>query len=147
MRKKTELELQTSTWYKKLKDEGFEDIERDPDTLKCYDSSHFLETKTKRRRDRVEPYYKLADLFLSEHKFDTEIERVIWEYHSNGLSVRKITDTLKRVKVKTNYTTVWIIVNRLKHHMFKNYTTVDPNDSDRLNGYRRKFLKVPKIDA
>lgn len=119
---KTKYEKLRNIWYKKLKDDGFNDIEHRDDSLKrwtedlvsYYDNIDLWRAK--------ETYYQLSDKFLSEHEFKNNLEKTIWEYHANGISVREIAETLKKLKViKINYWSVWYIVNKLETIMKERY--------------------------
>ena len=94
-------------WYKKLKDSGFEDIERDELYLKRYSGSLNESGKeklsyTKRRLhwESTGDYYSMAAKFLHDYKFTSNLEKVIWEYHAEGMSMRNIAKTLKKLKLK-----------------------------------------------
>ena len=113
------------TWYKKLKDSGFEDIEQDEDTLKRWDSHYF----TKRRNltesggwQAKAAYYSMAGRFLNEYKFDTPLEQAVWEYHANGLGRRDISKILKAAKLtKLSHASIGIIIYKLKMKMYDMY--------------------------
>lgn len=120
-KKPQDLNQLKTVWYRKLKQSGFKDIERDEDTLKSW-SSIFQYQKPGNNAQSKEEYYRYATHFLEEHNFETELQRIIWEYHSNGLSMRNIAKTLNKTKVtKTNYTSVWQVVKELKATMYKLY--------------------------
>lgn len=124
---KKEFEKLKKTWYKKLKEEGFVDIEADEDTLKSWDSGGYHRSRVSTEQtlwmqQNAEAYYGLASSFLHEFKFETELDKVIWEYHSNGISVRNITKLLKNAGIKKiNRTAVWIVVKKCKEIMKKMY--------------------------
>lgn len=118
------------TWYKKLKESGFKDIEFNDDTLAGNHSSTFyrnIPNHTKLQNPKVVweaklEYYTMAEHFLNEHKFENSLEKIIWEYHSNGLSIRSIIKILHKDKVtKTNRDTVWKTIKRLSTEMKKLY--------------------------
>jgi len=110
-------------WYKKLKKSGFEDIEYESGELKF---SSTISNKRRQERaaiwqDRAD-YYTLAGWFLNDYKFTVELEKIIWEYHSNGMSAREITETLRKAKIKkTNRTTVWATIKSLQQLMKQKY--------------------------
>lgn len=113
-------------WYKKLKKQGFEDIEDINGQLKMY-SSTLLGNRKKVLvqhggwQAKAE-YYNLAGQFLNEYKFNTKLDKIIWEYHANGLGVREIAQILRKVRVlKTSHTTIWNIIKRLKIIMYSMY--------------------------
>jgi DNA-binding transcriptional regulator YhcF (GntR family) len=123
--KKTEYEQLRDIWYKKLEDSGFVDIEKDEKSFK----KHILHAQSKDknhdtatyRNSKIE-YYNMATSFLNDYKFKSHLEKAIWDYHSNGISIEDITDILLRVKlIKTNRTSVWQIISSLRKKMFKKY--------------------------
>lgn len=105
-------------WYKKLA-KTFDDIEDKDGNLKSFTYSqvkshiHLWESNAH--------YYELASALLNEHEFESNRERIIWEYHSNGLSTRDITRLLKKVKIQTNRQTVWETISNLQQIMKKRY--------------------------
>jgi hypothetical protein len=87
-------------WYKKLKDEGFNDIEKLDGDLIEWHTSRF--TKATNRRYSIEAksdYYYLANQFLNTYKFKNELFRAIWEYHANGISQRDIVKLLNQLNL------------------------------------------------
>jgi hypothetical protein len=101
-------------WYKKLEKSGFKDIEQDE---YYFADGHGVSTIDKRRVtwEIQQEYYRLATHFLNDHKFKNRFEQIVWEYHSNGMSVRDIADTLNKVRrKKTDYNTVWEIIRDLR---------------------------------
>lgn len=85
-------------WYKKLKKSGFRDIEYKDGTRER--GGPYLKNKTQTQIEAIEAYYTMARHFLIEYTFPREIDKVIWEYYSEGLSYRDIEETLKKAKVK-----------------------------------------------
>lgn len=115
--KKTEYERIRDVWYKKLKDSGFEDIEQPGGSINSGvpRSMNFQEEDL---RQITQDYYCMAYHFLNSYEFDSELERVIWDYHTNGLSLRNIVKLLKQTKVsKASKDKVWRIVSRLENIM------------------------------
>jgi hypothetical protein len=112
-------------WYKKLQEDGFEDIEKNEHELKTY--SNVLTKSENNRRiagpiNGKEAYYKLATWFVNDYKFKSNLEKVIWEYHSNGLSIRNISRVLQTAKVSSKTKDqIWFIIVRLRKAMFKFY--------------------------
>lgn len=76
-------------WYSKLKESGFKDIEYADGSLKSYVPTSFT-ARDPLMQSVTEEYYRMCYHFLNEYKFESELEKVIWEYHSNGLSARNI---------------------------------------------------------
>jgi hypothetical protein len=87
-------ELQ-SKWYGKLKKSGFDDIEQDEEHLKIWHSHFFLSRYDATKYEAKEEYYRMAGHFLNDYKFKTKVEKLIWQYHCDGISLREITDRLK----------------------------------------------------
>lgn len=123
---KTPFQKLQEHWYKKLKESGFEDIESSDGRLKEYSST------LKGNPNKVftqnggweakEEYYRMASHFLLEHKFKTNLEQVIWEYHTNGIGVRDIATILDKTGIiKTNRTTVSQLIKKLRQIMFGMY--------------------------
>ncbi len=88
------------TWYKKLKQEGFEDIEQADGHLKLW-SAYYFRSKYKTDGDVLfqqakEEYYRLARQFLHEKSFEDIRTKRIWELHSEGMSIRNIVKVLKQ---------------------------------------------------
>jgi hypothetical protein len=121
MAKKSNFSQVQKKWYKKLKDEGFKDIEYHDQSLK-------KETQSKNsirdpiKRAAVEEYYYLAYHFLNDGNFETELDRIIWVYHTEGISVRNISKLLAETKVaKMAKTQVGQAIKRLEARMRKKY--------------------------
>lgn len=115
---RTEYEKLRAFWYKVLKDDGFEDIEQDEDNLKEWSTRAVRKNEYANTldswADKLE-YYDLATRFLNEYRFESELERAIWAYHTEGISYRSIARLLRKAKVaKLNKDSVWRIVAELK---------------------------------
>jgi len=112
-------------WYKKLADEGFEDLETDEDRLKKYLQTIFSRKNVTEQGGGWQAkaaYYQMADRFLAEHDFITELEKTIWEYHANAISLRDISETLRKAGVEAmSRQSVWLIVRRLEAIMKSRY--------------------------
>lgn len=110
-------------WYKKLAKSGFRDIERDGPKYKIesYDTQ-FNTQEAARTWYAKSEYYSMARRFLHDYKFKSNLEKVIWEYHSEGISYRNIAKLLKNVKIMIpNKDNVNNIVKRLIVEMKKMY--------------------------
>jgi hypothetical protein len=120
---KTYKELKT-LWYAKLKADGFEDIERSEDMLKVWSTTFTMavpNSSTPIQLAAKEAYYRFATHFLNDYQFETLRDKIVWEYHSNGMSMRNIVETLKKVKIKTNRDNICDTVNRLARIMKSMY--------------------------
>lgn len=111
-------------WYAKLKKDGFEDAETADGQLKDWSSRVMRKNEHENLLDSWPSkiaYYDMCTTFLNEHTFKSNLDKVIWEYHTNGISYRNITKLLRKVRVVTNRTSVGIIVNQLEEIMKKKY--------------------------
>ncbi len=98
-KKLNKYEKEREKWYKKLARSGFVDIEYNDVKLKTA-STEFTKEKYLVTLDQRIAYYEMATRFLNEYAFESNLDQVIWEYHTNGISVRDIAVTLKKVRVK-----------------------------------------------
>lgn len=109
-------------WYAKLKKEGFEDIEVNEAELKEYSASTLRRKRDFNNWQDKAAYYSMATNFLNDYRFASELEKVMWEYHSNAISIRDIVKLLSKAKVaKLNRHDVWVIINKLRKTMMKMY--------------------------
>lgn len=86
------LQLQI-TWYKKLREKGFDDIEYKNGDLKQVHSrtkKRALEDQAKR-----EAYYDAAWDFYHKSTFENVREKTIWGYHCDGATVRWIAEKMQ----------------------------------------------------
>jgi hypothetical protein len=128
---KESYEEQRRVWYRKLKKEGFEDIEANDYDLRSpsYRFAH-MDRRAKYTMEQAkiqwaakQEYYYLANHFLNEHEFENNRERNIWEYHSNGVSIRDIVIVLNKLpgRKKVNRDTIWKIIRKLSKLMKEQY--------------------------
>ena len=127
-RKKVDLRKLQKEWYAKLAKEGFRDIERNPDRLHTYHSDLFAFQKRLQHsyggQQCKADYYALATSFLNEYKFERELDKIIWEYHAEGISARDISRLLAKAKVANiQKTRVWELISNLEHRMKLMYLT------------------------
>lgn len=124
-RKKTEYERVRDVWYKKLKKEGFEDIEHYDGSINI-GTPRSLNWGDELQRQLVQDYYCMAYHFLNEFPFETPLDKIIWEYHAEGLSIRDIVKVLKQTRVArgTNRIRVWKTVKKLEDTMKGLYLSV-----------------------
>lgn len=98
MTKPPQLQRLKAEWYKKLKDSGFEDIEdtNSPrELLKSWHSTYFFRKYTPEMFAQRQEYYEKAGRFLATHPFQYQIHKEIWQMHTEGLSIRTISASLK----------------------------------------------------
>lgn len=113
--------LQTE-WYKKIKDEGFKDIEQDEDRLKFWSSS-FFKHKAKEKpgfQEAKEEYYRVAGHFLHEYEFTDDREKAVWELHADGVIIVEIVSQLKKRGFKVYKSLVQTIISKLAKIMCAN---------------------------
>lgn len=114
-------------WYGKLKEKGFEDIEKNEYEFKSVPNSTYKFTQKARMHSNSpdygkQEYYLMASHFLNEHKFASKLESAVWAYHSEGLSYRNISRILSAAKVsKKSKDQISFIVKRLRQIMFELY--------------------------
>ncbi len=65
----------------------------------------------------------MAGQFLNNYNFRSKLEKVIWEYHCNGISYRNIAKLLRKVKTSMtpNKDNINAIINKLEIEMKKLY--------------------------
>lgn len=110
-----------NTWNKKLKSEGFKDIEGDHDiviTDGSFSVRRFFERNSYDSYKAKERYYQLAGHFLHETLFESKLHKNIWKLHSEGVSARDIAEKIKVLKK----TKIYKIIDVLKEQMLKKYT-------------------------
>lgn len=133
MKKLTKEEFETlkTEWYQKLKDDGFQDIEYNETTLNETTSATRFGKMSRAHggwQAKLE-YTQMAESFLEDHEFENTITKVIWEYHANGLSVRKIAMILSETGIKFyKKSQVHNIVKKLKMEMFLKYLVKGSTD-------------------
>lgn len=127
------------TWYAKLQKNGFKDIETGEYGIKrratedmfqhTFDTVDDVKNGQFNRNERIktarivhnakETYYYEAEHFLNNYKFKDNREKIIWEYHANGMTIRDIVKTFGKLKIKlTNYR-VWKTIKQLAQQMKK----------------------------
>lgn len=123
-KKPTELQALQDQWYKKLKESGFTDIEhKDGSINRAFSRSD--NWKDESLRQLTIDYYCMCTHFLNENKFKDEVERVIWEYHTEGLSIRDTVKLLSQtLNIKRTRVQVWTTVNTLQKLMKGLYLSV-----------------------
>lgn len=110
-------------WKTKLKDSGFEDIEKDEDSLIDWASSAF-KRRPEYDQSKAE-YYRLAGQFLHDYRFrgpDAAWLKRIWELHAVGTSIReivKIVDPLGEQSPHTLFKKVQTSLAKLSKRMIE----------------------------
>ncbi len=109
-----------SLWYKKLADSGFTDIENSEGLLNTW-ASEPRSYNTVLSSESKQEYYRLAGHFLHDYKFANTTDKIIWQYHSDGISHRDIVILLKNHQVITERNKVLSSIQRLRTAMTKLY--------------------------
>jgi hypothetical protein len=100
-------------WYKKLEKAGFVDIEEDEFKLKV-DSTKFARQESMKSYQTKIDYYYMANHFLNSYKFKSSFDRIVWEYHVEGIPSRDIAKILTKLKRKPiGRMTIWRVLKRL----------------------------------
>lgn len=122
-RKSQDYQTLKTVWYKKLEKSGFRDIEQDEYNFRhVAHSSYFSRPQSLQSWRAKEGYYTMARKFLHEYKFKSNLEKVIWEYHSEGIGHSAIAKLLKRVKIrKLNKDSVCKLTRKLALEMKRMY--------------------------
>lgn len=109
-------------WYDKLKKSGFEDLEYKNGSIRsCKPST--ARQKDPSLRQATEEYYYMATHFLNDNKFENRLDQIIWEYHTNGISIRDIASTLNKTRRRHKFTKYAVedVINRLVAQMKAKY--------------------------
>lgn len=106
-------------WYKKLKKSGFKDIEQNEDRLMVWDSTEFQKNYSEIKFKARESYYRMAEHFLTNHKFTSEAERYTWQLHSEGKSIREIIKLMRARGFKAYMDLVWGRIKTLRQIMLR----------------------------
>lgn len=102
-------------WQKKLKNSGFDDIEKEITlkgeggnkkvyTLKTWSFSLFRGRFDTTAYEAKNSYYRMAVHFLHSHIFRNALEKTIWKKHSEGMSYDKIDNFIQSKKGKARRT-------------------------------------------
>lgn len=75
-------------WRKKLRDEGFDDIEYDDGSLKV--ACHENRGMTVLEYENTLEYFSRAEDFLFRRGWSDELERDVWRRHTEGETLREI---------------------------------------------------------
>lgn len=85
-------------WKKRLEESGFQEQEANDTQLKSQYSAHyFTSTNSVGGAEAKEMYYRLAGQFLYSHTFSSVKERLIWQLHSEGMSIRNVVHRLREL--------------------------------------------------
>jgi hypothetical protein len=124
-------------WNKKLEKSGFVDHESNyvnAPGIKEHRilSSNTLEPFRHRSLAFVEAkmeYFIMAGSFLNDAEFDSKRDRVIWELHSEGYSIREIVKLFKKRRLRpTSKDTVSSTIAKYAKQMFAKNLVGDDNE-------------------
>jgi hypothetical protein len=108
-------------WYAKLAKKGFKDAEQDPDNLKRW-SGHFRTWYDDQSYEDKERYFQLAGQFLHDYEFSSYREKLIWQCHSEGMTLHETIAFVKRKGRKCYMDVVRNTVKKLARIMLQNET-------------------------
>lgn len=119
-------------WYKKLKEDGFTDVESvDEKLIGRWSTSNFTRVRTRVNMEQTLEYYNIAGHFLFDYKFEDEFDKQVWQYHTEGMTVREISEILTQTTpIGAKKSNIGKIIKRLSGVMKQMYiTTKAPNES------------------
>lgn len=101
MKPKTQAEFKKlqAAWDKKLARSGFQDAEQRDGNLTRWHSYDFCHRYAADKFRAIQEYYEGAGRFLHDYSFKSELDRNIWELHSEGHGIREIVIRLRSKKV------------------------------------------------
>lgn len=126
-------------WNKKLKQSGFEDIEyQDPDTkeyalkwspTKNFTKAFYREKENAGIYEAKETYFRLAGFMLHDYEFEDKIDKLIWEWHAEGKTMREISAQLKKKYKRKGLSVTHVkeCIHKIRKIMLKKYESA-PND-------------------
>lgn len=98
-------------WEKRLAKDGLGDIEDSKGRLKSWHSFKFQMQFSPEQFAEHQTYYSQCEDLLRSYAFKRPLDHKIWELHSQGLSVRQISNAIKG---KLNWSMVARIIKRIK---------------------------------
>lgn len=108
MSKSKELIKQQKLWYKKLKMEGFKDLETFDSEMEpnCGEidrsaTNHTIKLQGRTSILETEEFYRRAGHFLYDHEFKDQLEYRAWEMYSGGMPYRKVAAEIGKTYYKT----------------------------------------------
>lgn len=104
-------------WYERLKDEGFQDAEKDTGgrmELKQRASAPYRHIKAPIDQATKEQYYIVVAQCVHETEFRNEVDRCILTLHASGWKVCKIIDHLEEMGITRNRNTIRYLIRRFE---------------------------------
>lgn len=109
---------QQSEWYARLKKSGFDDIEKNEPFVR----PQIIDTR-KTESMGGNGYYDFCQSILRDFKFSRPVDRLVFELHADGKSIRFIEDYLKTNSVrKLKKDAIHDIIKRTKETFLKGPT-------------------------
>ncbi len=112
-------------WYGKLKDDGFDDIERGDGTLTDHDpffpemQAHRKEQRRLRGQEDDVEFFRLMEQWINVYRWYTRRERWFWSELMNGRTVADIHRTHPAVDPKQSYDGFKSVMRRAKAYMMQ----------------------------
>lgn len=118
---KEHLKQLTAQWYKKAEEQAdFKDIEQEDGNLKHWHSSYFIQRYSPLTFAAKSDYYRKADQFMYKHVFDNDTDRLFWQMHASGMTIREIEKSVEAVPmIKAHRETIRKTIVRLREQMLK----------------------------
>lgn len=98
-----------SEWYRKLKADGFKDIERPDNSLKEYNSRFARRSKAFQNHEMIREFFLKLDLYLVSHNDIKPLHRKILQMYTEGIFIIEISRRVKR-----SYTTTRDVIRKYK---------------------------------
>lgn len=107
-------ELQ-AVWYKKLKEQGFEDIEDTSKSDRPLEAWHSLRFQkvVGVQVDMTQAYYYRAKELLNTYQFKNKTHQRVWELHCEGLSKREIAEEIKNLEKTYKRESIGLIIKNI----------------------------------
>lgn len=100
-------------WYEKLKASGFEDQENAAGYMKDWPSVRLRRQYTPEAFKEKQDYYRIASQLLHEDIFKNDLEKQIWERHTEGITMREIATELRAEYPTINKDSVHGVISKL----------------------------------
>lgn len=104
-------------WNDKLEASGLENIEQEDGNLKLW-SSHFFKSRFNATIfSAKEEYYRVAGHFLHDYPFKNRVSREVWKLHSEGMGMKNILPSIKKMRLKVNAKQISELINQFSEMM------------------------------
>lgn len=100
-------------WKKKLKESGFNDLEKSVHEYARLPLTIDINSATFKSREASEVYFDIASDHLRNGSFKSQVEREVWEHHSQGDTLSEIGHKMKLGKSTIAYY-VWKVQRLLR---------------------------------